>query len=209
MIEYVSVAEYAKIKAISQQAVYKQINNGKVEYIEKTEKGKKVKYIKYSHTERETKPIQPTSVEVENIENEEVLNSLNSTNQPTKLNQFNQPNQPKAEETEFQTVIRILQAQLEEKDKQIERLQEQNAKQAEENRIKDNTIKEALEKAQTLQAQVNLLLLDGKKEPKEEVIDIQENAEQAERLHNQSRSSITQEPEHKKKTFWQRLFGIE
>lgn len=168
MKKNISVSEYAKLKGISQQAVYKQIVKRKVEYVEKVENGRNVKYI---------------VLDVEQVE-QPIQSSLTTDEQPI---------QPA--ESEFQTVIRLLQSQLEEKDRQIARLQEQYAIQADECRVKDQTIKEALEKAQTLQAQVNLLLLESKKpdEPEEEIL--------------QSTVSDVSKDEVKK-GFWARLFNL-
>lgn len=74
-----------------------------------------------------------------------------------------------------QSIIAFFQAQLEEKDRQIARLQEQTKQQAEENKKKDEVIQEQLAKlnellrnSQTLQAQSNALLLGGRQEVEQE-----------------------------------------
>ena len=113
--EYLTVAEYAEIKGISKQAVYKQLNNKLNNYVETVEGKKCLKIsileenIQPSSTKVE-QPIQPVSTEVE------------------------QPIQPVSTEVE-QPIQPFWEAQIKEKDKtidsllrQIEALQEQNTR---------------------------------------------------------------------------------
>lgn len=68
--EYLTVAEYAEIKGISKQAVYKQLNNKLNNYVETVE-GKKCLKISIleeniqPHSTKVEQPIQPVSTEVE------------------------------------------------------------------------------------------------------------------------------------------------
>lgn len=68
--QYITVAEYAEIKGISKQAVYKQLNNKLNNYVETVE-GKKCLKISVleeniqPHSTKVEQPIQPISTEVE------------------------------------------------------------------------------------------------------------------------------------------------
>ena len=68
--QYITVAEYAEIKGISKQAVYKQLNNKLNNYVETVE-GKKCLKISVleeniqPHSTNFEQPIQPVSTEVE------------------------------------------------------------------------------------------------------------------------------------------------
>jgi adenylate kinase family enzyme len=68
--EYLTIAEYAEIKGISKQAVYKQLNNKLKDYVEIVENKKclKISVLEESIQPYSTKveqPIQPVSTEVE------------------------------------------------------------------------------------------------------------------------------------------------
>lgn len=68
--EYLTIAEYAEIKGISKQAVYKQLNNKLKDYIEIVENKKclKISVLEESiqpHSTKVEQPIQPVSTEVE------------------------------------------------------------------------------------------------------------------------------------------------
>ena len=69
-IEYITVAEYAKIKGVSSQAVYKQLNNKLKDYVEIVENKKCLKIsvlegIIQPYSTKVEQPIQPVSTEVE------------------------------------------------------------------------------------------------------------------------------------------------
>ena len=68
--QYITVAEYAEIKGISKQAVYKQLNNKLKDYVEIVENKKclKISVLEGSvqpHSTKVEQPIQPVSTEVE------------------------------------------------------------------------------------------------------------------------------------------------
>ena len=68
--QYITVAEYAEIKGISKQAVYKQLNNKLKDYVEIVENKKclKISVLEESiqpHSTEVEQPIQPISTEVE------------------------------------------------------------------------------------------------------------------------------------------------
>ena len=68
--QYITVAEYAEIKGISKQAVYKQLNNKLKDYVEIVENKKclKISVLEGSvqpHSTKDEQPIQPVSTEVE------------------------------------------------------------------------------------------------------------------------------------------------
>lgn len=68
--EYLTIAEYAEIKGISKQAVYKQLNNKLKDYVEIVENKKclKISVLEESiqpHSTEVEQPIQPISTEVE------------------------------------------------------------------------------------------------------------------------------------------------
>lgn len=68
--EYLTIAEYAEIKGISKQAVYKQLNNKLKDYVEIVENKKRLKISILEeniqpHSTKVEQPIQPISTEVE------------------------------------------------------------------------------------------------------------------------------------------------
>lgn len=68
--EYLTIAEYAEIKGISKQAVYKQLNNKLKDYVEIVENKKclKISVLEENiqpHSTKVEQPIQPVSTEVE------------------------------------------------------------------------------------------------------------------------------------------------
>lgn len=68
--QYITVAEYAEIKGISKQAVYKQLNNKLKDYVEIVESKKRLKISILEeniqpHSTKVEQPIQPISTEVE------------------------------------------------------------------------------------------------------------------------------------------------
>ena len=136
--QYITVAEYAEIKGISKQAVYKQLNNKLNNYVETVE-GKKC--LKISVLEES---IQPYSTEVE---------------QPIQpySTEVEQPIQPVSTEVE-QPIQPVWEAQLKEKDKtidsllrQIEALQKQNDRLTD--LLQNSQMLLAVEKQQLISAQ--------------------------------------------------------
>lgn len=133
MIKIISVADYARIKNISPQAVYKQINNNKLTIVFKEENNKKVKYIQADLTEAELNSLLNQVEQVESAEfgGTATIEEPNSTQQdfkPTEENKekvkqpIEKPNSTIAEnsrETELLNQIKELKQQLNEKEEII------------------------------------------------------------------------------------------
>lgn len=195
-MRFLTIAEYAELNSISPQAVYKKLNKGKLEAVSRKDNtGKMIKYIVLYDTEEREDEIKPEEQPAPQPAPTDGQRDLNPLNQPT-----NQPaNQPTIQREERESgnrgIVDLLVSQLSEKDKQIERLQAQVERQAEEAREKDKVIQEQILKlnellanSQQLQAQANVLLLEKKPE---EPIEVYEG----------------DKPEEKKKvSFWKRLF---
>ena len=186
----VSVKEYAEQNQISVQSVYKKINKGTLKTAREKINGKEVLYILLEDQQPEdlnhfkpikpdVKPIQPV-LNQDEVEFNQTLNPDSTTlNQPEvemveMVENVLNPNSTTRDGSE-QGIIAFLQEQLQEKDRQIERLQEQTRQQAEENREKDKVIQEQLAKmnellrnAQSLQAQSNLLFAHKQQQAEEE-----------------------------------------
>jgi hypothetical protein len=185
MEDVLSIAQFAEAVGVSKQAIYKQVKNENSKLYPFIIFDGKTPWIKVEAVEALYHTNQPNStqeVEKETEENQpNQPNSTqdfnpNSTQEVEKVENENQPNQPKSTQ-DFNQILAILMAQLAEKDKQIAKLQEQNARQAEENSKKDEVIQEQLIKmnellrnAQQLQAQSNVLLLENK--PEEEITEL-------------------------------------
>lgn len=199
--EKVSVKEYAEQNQISVQSVYKKISKGTLKTAREKINGKEVLFIlledqqpeDLNHFKPDFKPIKPDVKPIQPVLNQEevefnqILNPDSTTlNQPEvekveMVENVLNPNSTTRDGSE-QGIIAFLQEQLQEKDRQIERLQEQTRQQAEENREKDKVIQEQLAKmnellrnAQSLQAQSNLLFAHKQAEeeaPAEEEVDI-------------------------------------
>lgn len=185
MEEVLSIAQFAEAVGVSKQAIYKQVKNENSKLYPFIIFDGKTPLIKVEAVEALYHTNQPNStqeVEKETEENQpNQPNSTqdfnpNSTQEVEKVENENQPNQPNSTQ-DFNQILAILMAQLAEKDKQIAKLQEQNARQAEENSKKDEVIQEQLIKmnellrnAQQLQAQSNVLLLENK--PEEEITEL-------------------------------------
>lgn len=205
MEEVLSIAQFAEAVGVSKQAIYKQVKNENSKLYPFIIFDGKTPLIKVEAVEALYHTNQPNStqeVEREAEENQPIQPSStqgfnpNSTQEVEKVESDVQPNSTQ----DFNQVLAILTAQLAEKDKQIAKLQEQNAQQAEENRKKDEVIKEQLIKmnelltnAQTLQSQSNVLLLESKKE---------EDKEQ------QIVCDDTIQTQQSKKKWWQNFFGL-
>ena len=130
--QYLSVSEYAEIKGISKQAVYKQLNNKLKNFVVEVENQK---YIDRAALTEEQKQ------KVEQLFN-------------PKVEQIEQPFNPK-----FQP---LLEKQIEEKDKQIERLFQQ----IEEKDKQIETLQNLLNQSQQLQAIDRKLLLESNQKKK-------------------------------------------
>ena len=153
MSDKLTIAQFAEVVGVSKQAIYKQVKNENSKLYPFIIFDGKTPLIKAEAVEALYHTIQP-----------------NSTQEVEKVEKENQPIQPNST-PDFNQILATLTAQLAEKDKQIAKLQEQNAQQAEENRNKDKIIQEQLAKmnellrnAQQLQAQSNILLLENKPE---------------------------------------------
>ena len=140
--EYFTVAEYAKIKSITPQAVYKQLNN------------KDSKLLKYIVEVEEQKYIAKEALTEEELN--QFINQFNKDDKPVEQQffnfeqLFNNSFKPflEAQQGEKDKVIESLFKQLEEKDRQIEALQN------------------ALNQSQMLQAADKKLLLENQKKRK-------------------------------------------
>lgn len=127
--QYLSILEYAKIKGITPQAVYKQLNNKLKDFLIEVESKKYIKIEALSESELK---------EVEQQLNNEFNNSCQ---------EFNNQIQP------------FLERQIEEKDKQIERLFQQIA----EKDKQIESLQNLLNQSQQLQAIEKQLLLENQK----------------------------------------------
>ena len=130
--QYLSVSEYAEIKGISKQAVYKQLNNKLKNFVVEVENQKYIDRAALTE-EQKQKVEQPLNPKVEQVE------------QP-----FNPNFQP------------LLEKQIEEKDKQIERLFQQ----IEEKDKQIETLQNLLNQSQQLQAIDRKLLLEKENQKK-------------------------------------------
>lgn len=147
---YVTVKEYADLRGISIQAVYKQIRAGRLEVSEITEAGRKVKYIK-----ADAAPGAPEAASEERPD-------------PG-------PAQPAADPV--RVALDLLGAQLQEKDKQIERLQADIREKDAHIREQAAQLAELLRNSQQLQAHAQHLLEQHDAEQLETVIEAQETEE--------------------------------
>ena len=199
-MEKVTVADYAALKRISAQAVYKKIQSGKLRTVEEETNGRTIKYVVLDAEEPQTNTsaegFQPLSTTPE-VELNHDFNANSTPNQPNSTGEeVEKEANSTADSTEiqppFNSVFEFLQEQLREKDKQIARLQDQLEK-----------TNELLRNAQTLQAQSNLLLLGHTTPPEEE-----QKEEEPIIEHTEARAVPQEEPK-KKKNFFKRLFGID
>ena len=165
----ITVAEYAELHNISVQAVYKKID--RLETVEEVRNGRKVRLIVVDE-EGESRPLQDTKP------NSTTQSTYSTADQPQlnqdqqQYNQDNQPIQPDFNQ-DFQptkpldttaSYILILEKQLAEKDRQIERLQE-------EGKEKDRQLQEQFDRltnlllcSQQLEALTHKLLGQGQEE---------------------------------------------
>ena len=169
---YITVKEYARRRGISLQAVYKQIRAGRLEYMELIEAGRPVKYIKAPQAAPD--PAQP-GAEAPAPED---------------------PAQPAGDP--LRVALDLLGAQLQEKDKQIERLQAEIKEKDIHIREQAEKLTELLRNSQQLQAHAQHLLEphEGPQQEPETVIEAQAPEAPAPEA----------QPE-KRRSFWTWLFG--
>lgn len=171
---YITVKEYAALLGISVQAVYKQIRAGRLEYTEITEAGKKVKYIKAASA-----AAGPEATEAAATAPAGVDPGTSPAPDPVRI------------------ALDLLGAQLQEKDKQIERLQADIKEKDAHIREQAAQLAELLRNSQQLQAHAQHLLEQHDAEQPETVIEAQETEE----------IPPAQEDKPKKRSFWAWLFG--
>ena len=230
-----SIAEFAELVGVSKQAIYKQaksensklapfiVSQGKMLFI----KSAAVKEVYGVECDNST--IQPAIQP-----KDESIKPISTPIQPAEVEKVKPDNQPNSTPIQplLEQVIAALQGQLEEKDRQISRLQEQAAEQAAEMREKDKIIQdqltqmnELLRNSQMLQAQANRYLLastepqDAAGEPQEvEVIETQgeEQAAAEGKIEPQEepveeieppKAEIQAEPEKKRSWLYNLFFG--
>lgn len=196
-----TVDEYAKLKGISKQAVYKKLT--KLNTTEEKRNGKTITIIIVDDEELaeiQEEDIQPNSTalnstveKVENVENKPLFSNSAAT-------YSTEEKQPNSTVELNQDLIELLKNQLNEKDKQIERLQIANEEK--EKRLKEqfDKLTELIYRSQQLEAQIQLLLPDGAKagEPAAE-----QNNNNVVEVNTQEQES----QEKKKKGFFKRLFS--
>ena len=179
-----TIKEYADREGISDKAVYKRLDQFQT-VEERRSDGRLVKYILVDETAFDTvQPIQPNSTEeaqpVQPIQPKEGEKTPNSTDevQPIQPNSTDevQPIQPT-------DVLKILEKQLEEKDRQIERLQEEMKEQAQTHKTEIENLHKLLDQEQHLHA----VAIQSLPKPEEE--------------------NKAEEDVKKKKGFFKRLFG--
>ena len=146
MSELLSVAEYAKLKNVSPQAVYKGIRNGRIKTVSKIENNKTVKYIVPEEPQSRTEPTAARAAE--------------PTAEPPKATES------KAANTADATDIIIQQLQI--KDAEITRLHDvisQMQKEISAMQSHTEELTKLLDQQQQLQGYTQLLLSDNN-EPK-------------------------------------------
>lgn len=158
---YIPVKEYAARKGITVQAAYKQIRAGRLECTEITEAGRAVKYVR-----------------------EDADGSAG--NRASADAQAAPDPEPQATEADASpSVLDLLGAQLQEKDKQISQLMDQVAK-----------LTELLRQSQQLQAHTQHLLEQHNPDPAGDVIEAQA-----------TETPASDEPPKKRRSWWAWLFG--
>lgn len=197
-----TVAEYAKLHGISQTAVYKKLK--RLETVEEVINGRKTTLILEPEGEGEQfNPIQPNSTQIE--DSSTPIQPQKVENQPTNSTPF-QPqkveNQPSNSTPIQPSYIAILEKQLEEKDKQIERLQEEAKEKDRQLQEQFDRLSSLLLRSQELEALTHKLLLGQGEETREEPI--VEDTEDIE-THTEEPIQDTIPPE-KKKSWFRRLF---
>lgn len=143
--EYISIAEYATLKGISKQAVYKSLTTKLKEYVEVVEGRKMLR-----------------------------AEALQPLHQPHSTQHLNNVKQPKVETVENgkDDLISFLKEQIKEKDKQIEKLQESAEEKDKYIREQGARLTDLIEQSNLLQQNNQMLLkmLSGTTEDKEVII---------------------------------------
>ena len=153
--EYLTIKEYANIKGVSPQAVYKQLSTKLSTYVEMVD-GKKMLKIEVLNAEGSTK----LKTEFNQVDNS--VEASASTLDNDELARINKRNEE---------IIDDLRAQLKEKDNQIKKQNEHIVELS-------NKIAELFENNQKLQLNYQLLLGDGK-EKENEIIEVNVDGAQA------------------------------
>lgn len=168
-MEKMTVKEYADFKGVSVQAVYKKIENNKLKTIEEK---KDRRYITFIIIDEEPEQEQPEVKEIKETEKEEFqpISTGNSTSTPTNSTTEFQPN---TNNELNQAIVDLLREQLQEKDKQIERLLKTNEEQL-------ARLTELLYRSQQLEKLLSSKVSEDKPLQEEPIIDI-ETEEQPER----------------------------
>ena len=219
----ITVAEYAELHNISVQAVYKKID--RLETVEEVRNGRKVRLIVVDE-EGESRPPQDTKPY-------STTNSTDTTEDKPQINQdttsFNLPNQPFQPENnqDFQPpkpadttsyYISVLEKQLEEKDRQIERLQEEGKEKDRQIQEQFDRLTNLLLRSQQLEALTHKLL--GQGEDTEEPITADTDTEAQTQTETDTEAGegkaetaeqTVEEPREappKKKNWFMRLFGL-
>lgn len=168
--ELLTVKEYAARQGMTEQAAYKQIRAGKLATVERQENGKPKKYIFCPIDPEEAAAAPPPDLHQEEPAERE------------------QPHMT-ADQTAaaLEKAVAALSAQLEEKDRQINRLTE------------------LLNQSQQLQAHSQKLLEQGTQPPKEAPVETPSGSQEAEPVTEESQAAGQEQP--KKRGFWAWLFG--
>lgn len=190
-MEKMTVKEYADFKGVSVQAVYKKIENNKLKTIEEK---KDRRYITFIIIDEEPEQEQPEVKEIKETEKEEIqpISTGNSISTPTNSTTEFQPIstektgnststatnsttefQPNTNNELNQAIVDLLREQLQEKDKQIERLLKTNEEQL-------ARLTELLYRSQQLEKLLSSKVSEDKPLQEEPIIDI-ETEEQPER----------------------------
>ena len=216
----ITVAEYAELHNISVQAVYKKID--RLETVEEVRNGRKVRLIVVDE-EGESRPPQDTKPystpnSTDTTADSPILNqdttSFNLPNQPfqPENNQDFQPPKP-ADTTSY--YISVLEKQLAEKDRQIERLQEEGKEKDRQIQEQFDRLTNLLLRSQQLEALTHKLL--GQGEDTEEPITADTEAQTQTETDAEAGEGKTETAEQtaeepieappKKKNWFMRLFG--
>lgn len=197
-----TVAEYAELKCISVQAVYKKIN--KLKTTEEERNGRKITLIiiddeEPKPKEEEIKPISTdnsTSTATDLTPEDKVTSTSNSTSTAS----TSTPDiKPTSTDNSTSNIIEVLKTQLQEKDKQIERLQDTVAEKDKQLKEQFDKFAELLYRQQQLEAITQHKLLKSG-EAEEEITEPEEKADdlQPEEAQDQEQTQ--------KKGFFSRLF---
>ncbi|MBQ3158687.1 MAG: hypothetical protein IJB98_03235 [Clostridia bacterium] len=173
---YITIAEYCEYMEVSKQAVYQKLNKALKQYVVEIDGQKHIDsviFTEYHHKDKdpteEVKDIQDnSSQEVNESQGASMgFNSHSQDNSSQEVNGIQDNSSPTVNESQGASsdFFKFLQRQLEEKDKQIALLQQQNAELQQSNKEKDSHIIEQsakitmlLEHSQELQRNSQYLL---------------------------------------------------